>query len=565
MWRRICTRASLKYTRFPRLEVFRLTSSSIKLQQKAALCKSTMAILCVGCVIGNCICRTEEQEEKVEHFLSNWSCTHECQPRALYEPENVAELKSILQIHHAQGKKIRCVGAGISPNGIGFSSKVKYPKEDVTLYHEDMVSVASLDKVLNVDTSNNCVTVETGIKVDCLLEHLRSHGLTLKNVASIRDQQIGGLLQSGCHGTGAKIPPMDAQIEEMILLTPGEGEITLSASKQPEVFALAKCGLGALGILTKVTLQCVPVHYLIEKTIVINVEQIRQHHTEWLTEFQHLRYMWIPYTDCAVVVQCKQISLEEMLDLEKFNAKFPSSSIDMSERLAPAQKLYRNCCGDRADPTYTNWDFFTMRDQLIALDPLNKEHIKLVNEIEMKFWKLGEGYRIGLSDNIISFDCGGQQLVHEIAFPVYDMNDIDCVAEILQEVDRANIPCPAPIEQRWSAPSTSSMSPASSSDPNQVFCWIGTIMYLPTSEINSRKAITKQFGEYNEIVRNVKDRYNGFEHWAKLEWPEDEEKRRKLQEKFRARYPLDSFRKARDTLDPKHILSNEFVDRLLEL
>ena len=40
-----------------------------------------------------------------------------------------------------------------------------------------------------------------------VVEALRPHGLTLQNFASIREQAIGGFIQVGAHGTGARIPP----------------------------------------------------------------------------------------------------------------------------------------------------------------------------------------------------------------------------------------------------------------------------------------------------------------------------------------------------------------------
>lgn len=61
--------------------------------------------------------------------------------------------------------------------------------------------------------------------------------------------------QVGAHGTGARIPPVDDQIVSMRLVTPGLGGITLSKEEEPELFSLAKVGLGALGVVTQVRYQ----------------------------------------------------------------------------------------------------------------------------------------------------------------------------------------------------------------------------------------------------------------------------------------------------------------------
>lgn len=58
-----------------------------------------------------------------------------------------------------------------------------------------------------------------------------------------------------------------------------------------------------------------------------------------------------------------------------------------------------------------------LRDALLAADPLNQQWIIQVNTAEAEFWKRNSGYRVGWSDEILGFDCGGQQWVLEVAFP----------------------------------------------------------------------------------------------------------------------------------------------------
>ena len=78
--------------------------------------------------------------------------------------------------------------------------------------------------------------------------------------------------QVSAHGSGAGIPPVDEQVVALTLVTPGEGTLELSVENDPELFRMARVGLGALGIVTDVTLQCVPVHRLLEHTFVASVK-----------------------------------------------------------------------------------------------------------------------------------------------------------------------------------------------------------------------------------------------------------------------------------------------------
>ena len=79
-----------------------------------------------------------------------------------------------------------------------------------------------------------------------------------------------GCLQVSAHGTGASIPPVDEMVVSMKLVTPGRGTLEVSRAEDPELFRMAKVGLGALGIVSEVTLQLVPSHKLLEHTFIMS-------------------------------------------------------------------------------------------------------------------------------------------------------------------------------------------------------------------------------------------------------------------------------------------------------
>ena len=71
-------------------------------------------------------------------------------------------------------------------------------------------------QVLKVDEEARTVTVQPGVKVGDLCEYLiANHGLTLENLASIAEQQVGGFVSVGAHGTGARLPSVDMQVESI--------------------------------------------------------------------------------------------------------------------------------------------------------------------------------------------------------------------------------------------------------------------------------------------------------------------------------------------------------------
>ncbi|KAL5745509.1 hypothetical protein ACOSP7_026655 [Xanthoceras sorbifolium] len=497
------------------------------------------------------------------HTVSNWSGTHEVQTRNFHQPETILDLEKLVKDSNAQRAKIRPVGSGLSPNGIG-------------LARAGMVNLALLDKVLEVDKEKKTVRVQAGIRVQQLVDEIKEYGITLQNFASIREQQIGGILQVGAHGTGAKLPPIDEQVISMKLVTPAKGTIELSKEKDPELFYLARCGLGGLGVVAEVTLQCVERQELVEHTAISNMKEIKKNHKKLLSENKHVKYLYIPYTDSVVVVRCNPVS--KWKGPPKFKPKYTED-----EAIQHVRDLYRECLTkyradeitvkspDNNETDINELSFTELRDKLLSLDPLNKDHVIKVNQAEAEFWRKSEGYRVGWADEILGFDCGGQQWVSETCFPAGtftkpSIKDIEYIEELKKLIEKEKVPAPAPIEQRWTARSQSPMSPAYSSAEDDIFSWVGIIMYLPTMEARMRKEITEEFFHYRHLTQSqLWDRYSAYEHWAKIEVPKDKDELAALQERLRKRFPVDSYNKARKELDPNRILSNNILEKLFPL
>ena len=315
------------------------------------------------------------------------------------------------------------------------------------------------------------------------------------------------------------------------------------------------------------------------------------------------------------------------------------------EKLEPLRHLLREALPDQDHSTseeVAGLSNTQLRDRLIAHKPLDRDWIARINQVQVpwsawciimyanaihsitsraaccsssccpeqqcpgsysvwlcmqadaEYWKRSEGYRVGWSDEILGFDCGGEQWVLEVAFPTgtlkYVSNpttchtlllsaqgrfrcsqpsihfrrishlifhdshrvsitahcakqiftggkefftggketgsysttfrnlypfccmlsnwiprfslacrkpsnaDLDFMKDLMREIEEAGVPAPSPIEQRWTASSSASMSPASARGrPDTVHSWVGIIMYLPTEEEAQRQAITDRW------------------------------------------------------------------------
>eukprot|EP00890_Picochlorum_soloecismus_P005470 jgi/Picsp_1/5924/NSC_03281-R1_l-galactono- -lactone dehydrogenase len=490
----------------------------------------------------------------VDEHMINWSGTHECVAKKLYQPENDAQVRTIVSEAHAKREKVRCIGSALSPNGIGFQE-------------QGMVSLAMMDKVLHVDEEKKQVTVQCGARVQDVADELRKHGLTLQNYASIREQTIGGFTQIGAHGSGAAIPPVDDTVVRMKMVTPGKGTIYVSDEENSDLFGLAKVGLGCFGVVTEVTLQCVPAHKLVEKTFTSDLKSVKRNHKQWLKEHKHLRYMWIPNTESIVVVQCNpEDSPHAASALEE--AAIAAKGQGETKKLNPLQELLVSSDIVSSEEEVSILSPTECRDVLLAHDPLNPQWTAAVNQAEAAFWKQSEGVRVGWSDEILGFDCGGEQWVYEVAFPVGTLqspngSDIQYMEDLLKLVKKWNIPAPSPIEQRWTSGSSSSMSPASG-ESGALFSWVGIIMYLPDSkQEEKRAAVTRTFAHYRKLVEDkLLKKYRAVEHWAKIESPVTKQQEQQIRQRLEARYPIQEFQRARARLDPGNIMGNDLIDGL---
>ena len=140
---------------------------------------------------------------------------------------------------------------------------------------------------------------------------------------------------------------------------------------------------------------------------------------------------------------------------------------------------------------------------------------------------------------------------------------MEFMEELLRKIEIHNIPAHSPIEQRWSASSSSPMSPAHGT-PNELFSWIGIINYLPSEDPAQRTAITKLFkGEYCDLVRRIGRPFRAVSHWAKLEEPQSVWKAVELKSLYLDRFPVSEFNAARGLCDPKNILSTPLLNLVL--
>jgi len=317
---------------------------------------------------------------------------------------------------------------------------------------------------------------------------------------------------------------------------------------------------------------------------------------------KHMRYMWIPYEDCVVVVTNDPVPVPDNtfhdtpITSSTNNNDKNTNIITHEQKFEPfiklLKELYNPNSKEYKELNISSMGFGNLRDAVlhtpsIPNSQLDITNIKQCNKAEAKFWNNNQGYIYKPSDQLLQFDCGGQQWVYEICFNTgtYDENndnDVLFMKQLLDVIEKNDIPAPAPIEQRWSSSSSSYMSPAYSNAKNDLFSWVGIIMYLPIDNTSddddtdneeeneiqkSRNLITKTFREtYCKLLNDFgyESPYCITSHWAKLELPKTKEEITKLKNVMQLKYPMKEFKFVKDVLDPYGLLSNDLISTLFD-
>ncbi|MDQ0792285.1 FAD-binding protein [Streptomyces sp. B1I3] len=170
---------------------------------------------------------------------TNWAGNIAFGARHLHTPASVAELQDIV----AAGTAVRALGTGHSFNTVADTSG-------------DLVSVAGLPRSIEIDRETATATVGAGLRFGELTGTLHRSGFALHNLGSLPHISVAGACATGTHGSGVGNRSLAGAVRALELVTADGGLVTLE--RGDDDFAGAVVSLGALGVVTRLTLDLVP-------------------------------------------------------------------------------------------------------------------------------------------------------------------------------------------------------------------------------------------------------------------------------------------------------------------
>ncbi|WP_030990522.1 D-arabinono-1,4-lactone oxidase [Streptomyces sp. NRRL S-1813] len=213
----------------------------------------------------------------------NWAGNVTARPARSVAPASTEELAAAVRAAAEDGLTVKAVGSG--------HSFTPAAATDGLLVRPDR-----LTGIRRVDREAGTVTVAAGTPLKRLNETLAAHGLSLANMGDIMEQTVSGAAATGTHGTGRDSASIAAQITALELVTADGSVLTCSAEENPDVFASARLGLGALGVVSELTFGVEPEFLLTAREEPMAFDEVTDRFNELVAENEHFEFYWFPHT-----------------------------------------------------------------------------------------------------------------------------------------------------------------------------------------------------------------------------------------------------------------------------
>ncbi len=213
----------------------------------------------------------------------NWAGNVTARPAREVTPASAEEVAEAVRTAAEDGLQVKTAGTGHSFTAIAAT--------DGLLIRPDL-----LTGIRRIDRTAMTVTVESGTPLKRLNAVLAREGLSLTNMGDIMVQTVAGATSTGTHGTGRESASIAAQITELELVTADGSLLTCSKKENPDVFAAARIGLGALGVVTAITFAVEPVFLLTAREEPMTFDRVTSEFDALHAENEHFEFYWFPHT-----------------------------------------------------------------------------------------------------------------------------------------------------------------------------------------------------------------------------------------------------------------------------
>ncbi|MDI5980821.1 D-arabinono-1,4-lactone oxidase [Amycolatopsis magusensis] len=427
---------------------------------------------------------------------TNWAGTATASPQRVHKPRGLAEISEAVTDVAVDGRRVRALGSGHSFTPIAVADS-------------DALSLVHWTGVASVDLEAKRVTVRSGTTLRELNAELDRLGLAMTNLGDIDAQTIAGAISTGTHGTGARFGGIATQIAALELVLADGTVVGCSADRRPELFHAARVGLGALGVISTVTLQCEPAYVLAAEERAEPLEGVLESFHDQADANDHFEFYWFPYGRDALV---------------KRNNRQPAGT--EPEPLSRTRQFV---------------DYRIMENTAFgALCRIGRTVPKLVKPLG-KFASsvLSAREYSDTSHRVFVTHRGVRFVESEFAIPRESLHDV--FGELRALVPKLENPVAFPVEVRVAAADD---------------IWLSTAHGRDSAYIAIHQFVGMPYREYFAAFEKIASAAAGRPHWGKMHNLDASA--------LRERYPhFDDFLKVRKEVDPSGVFTNDYLDRVL--
>jgi FAD-linked oxidoreductase len=422
---------------------------------------------------------------------TNWSGTVTANVEVA-APTSVAQLQEVVRQATANGRRVKPIGAGHSFTAIGQTDGIQIRPE-------------KLSGVLRSDRGSGLVTVLAGTRLRELNETLWHLGLALPNLGDIDVQTIAGAISTGTHGTGARLGGIATQVRGIQLVLADGTLLDVDADLLPA----AQLGLGALGVIATVTLQCVPAFALAASEAPGGLDDVLADLDMLVDCNDHFEFYWFPHTRRVLT--------------KRNNVVLPET------QLRPIGRLRH----------YVDDEFLsnTVFDAINRLTTRRPNVIPRANAIAARALSardyIDRSYRVFTSPRRVVF--------REMEYAVPRDAVPYVLAEIKSWLAGSGDQIGFPVEVRFAAADD---------------VWLSTAYGRPTGYVAVHQYHQRGHEKYFRAVEAIARSVDGRPHWGKLHYRDAAS--------LAETYPrFGDFVAARDKLDPQRVFGNDYLTQVL--
>jgi alditol oxidase len=199
-----------------------------------------------GAIVAGSMIAPFSQSQQQPAPRENWAGNITYHTERVFTPGSVEEVRDVVK----KCQKLRALGSRHSFNTIADSDA-------------NQISMQHLDQI-QIDEKAHTVTVGAGIKYGQLAPVIDGRGYALHNLASLPHISVAGAIATATHGSGLHNGNLATAVSGIEFITADGQTVQLSREKDGEQFFGAVVHLGALGVLTRVTLNLLPTFQVVQ-------------------------------------------------------------------------------------------------------------------------------------------------------------------------------------------------------------------------------------------------------------------------------------------------------------